>query len=75
MFNNKKITVVLPAYNASSTLEQTYKEIPFDIDQYTKWRLMEGLDDIGLTLQKTDEISEFEKNRADFKPKTLPILK
>ena len=31
MINNKKIVVVLPAYNAASTLEQTYNEIPFDI--------------------------------------------
>ena len=31
MINNKKITVVLPAYNAEQTLEQTYNEIPFDI--------------------------------------------
>ncbi|MBC8487555.1 MAG: glycosyltransferase family 2 protein [Bacteroidetes bacterium] len=31
MINNKKLTVVLPAYNAESTLEQTYNEIPFDI--------------------------------------------
>ena len=31
MINNKKITVVLPAYNAAKTLEKTYKEIPFDI--------------------------------------------
>jgi glycosyltransferase involved in cell wall biosynthesis len=34
MINNKIITVVLPAYNAESTLEQTYKEIPFDIVDY-----------------------------------------
>ena len=31
MINNKKIIIVLPAYNAEQTLEQTYKEIPFDI--------------------------------------------
>ena len=31
MLNNKKIVVVLPAYNAAKTLERTYKEIPFDI--------------------------------------------
>ena len=31
MLNNKRIIVVLPAYNAAKTLEQTYKEIPFDI--------------------------------------------
>jgi len=47
----------------------------FAIDDYTRWRLMEGLDDIGLTLKQTDSIDTFEKNRPDYKPKTLPILK
>ena len=46
----------------------------FTIDDYTRWRLMEGLDDIGLTLQKIDEVSAFEAERASFKPKTLPAL-
>jgi 3-isopropylmalate/(R)-2-methylmalate dehydratase small subunit len=49
------------------------KEVGFEIDSYTKWRLMEGLDDIGLTLQKTAEIDGFEGSRPAFKPKTLPI--
>ncbi len=47
----------------------------FAIDDYTRWRLMEGLDDIGLTLKQTDSIDAFEKTRAEYKPKTLPILK
>jgi len=47
--------------------------IPFEIDDYTRWRLMEGLDDIGLTLKHTDSIDEFESKRASYKPKTLPI--
>jgi 3-isopropylmalate/(R)-2-methylmalate dehydratase small subunit len=46
----------------------------FQIDDYTRWRLMEGLDDIGLTMKKIDEVSAFEAKRADFKPKTLPVL-
>ena len=45
----------------------------FEIDDYTRWRLMEGLDDIGLTLKSIDDVSAFEKSRASFKPKTLPI--
>lgn len=49
--------------------------LDFAIDDYTRWRLMEGLDDIGLTLKQTDSIDAFEKTRAEFKPKTLPILK
>jgi 3-isopropylmalate/(R)-2-methylmalate dehydratase small subunit len=46
----------------------------FQIDDYTRWRLMEGLDDIGLTMKKIDEVSAFEGKRAAFKPKTLPAL-
>jgi len=45
----------------------------FELDDYTRWRLMEGLDDIGLTLQQTDSIDAFEANRAAYKPTTLPI--
>jgi 3-isopropylmalate/(R)-2-methylmalate dehydratase small subunit len=44
----------------------------FEIDDYTRWRLMEGLDDIGLTLRHVDRIDEFERGRAPYKPKTLP---
>jgi len=45
----------------------------FEIDDYTRWRLMEGLDDIGLTLKSIDKVSDFEKSRASYTPKTLPI--
>jgi 3-isopropylmalate/(R)-2-methylmalate dehydratase small subunit len=45
---------------------------PFEIDDYTRWRLLEGLDDIGLTLRHVDQIDEFESTRASYKPKTLP---
>lgn len=47
--------------------------IGFELDDYTRWRLMEGLDDIGLTLRHTDQVEEFEGLRAKYKPKTLPI--
>ena len=50
------------------------KSIKFELDDYTRWRLMEGLDHIGLTLQNIDAVKNFEKLRANFKPKTLPIL-
>ncbi|MFE7505577.1 3-isopropylmalate dehydratase small subunit [Promicromonospora sp. NPDC057488] len=46
--------------------------VPFQIDDYTRWRLIEGLDDIGLTLQEADKITEFEATRASWRPKTLP---
>lgn len=41
---------------------------PFEIDDYTAWRLGEGLDDIGLTLKNDDAISDFESRRPSFKP-------
>jgi 3-isopropylmalate/(R)-2-methylmalate dehydratase small subunit len=44
---------------------------PFEIDDYTRWRLMEGLDDIGLTLRNVETIDEFETTRPSFKPATL----
>ncbi|SNS51910.1 3-isopropylmalate/(R)-2-methylmalate dehydratase small subunit [Micrococcales bacterium KH10] len=46
--------------------------VPFQLDDYTRWRLMEGLDDIGLTLQHEEDIAAFEAKRASYKPKTLP---
>lgn len=46
--------------------------VPFQIDDYTRWRLMEGLDDIGLTLQHEDEITAFEATRDAWRPRTLP---
>jgi 3-isopropylmalate/(R)-2-methylmalate dehydratase small subunit len=42
----------------------------FDIDNYTRWRLMEGLDDIGLTLTHVDDIAAFESARAPWLPVT-----
>ena len=46
--------------------------VHFDIDEYTKWRLIEGLDDIGLTLRDEQAITDFESKRAAWRPKTLP---
>jgi 3-isopropylmalate/(R)-2-methylmalate dehydratase small subunit len=43
---------------------------PFEIDDYTRWRLMEGLDDIGLTLRHAGEIAEFEQHRPSWLPVT-----
>ena len=48
-------------------------KVAFELDDYTRWRLMEGLDDIGLTLKHTDAIGSFEAKRPSYKPKTLPI--
>ena len=44
----------------------------FEIDDYTRWRLMEGLDDIALTLQHQDAIDAFEATRESWRPTTLP---
>ena len=47
--------------------------VPFEIDDYTRWRLLEGLDDIGLTLRNEAQITEFESRRQSWRPKTLPV--
>jgi 3-isopropylmalate/(R)-2-methylmalate dehydratase small subunit len=47
--------------------------IPFDIDDSTRWRLLEGLDDIGLTLREEDRITAFEAQRERWRPTTLPV--
>ncbi|GAA4157026.1 3-isopropylmalate dehydratase small subunit [Gryllotalpicola daejeonensis] len=47
--------------------------VAFEIDDYTRWRLMEGLDDIGLTLRNEAKITEFESRREAWRPKTLPV--
>ena len=57
----------------SRTVKYSGKSLSFVIDDYTRWRLMEGLDDIGLTMKQTDSIDGFEKNRSSLKPKTLPV--
>ncbi len=42
------------------------------VDSYTRWRLIEGLDDIGLTLQHADDVKNFERTRPAYLPSTLP---
>jgi 3-isopropylmalate/(R)-2-methylmalate dehydratase small subunit len=44
---------------------------PFQIDDYTRWRLLEGLDDIGITLSHEDDIAAYEATRPSWKPATL----
>ena len=63
-----KATVDLP----NQTLSLGEMTIGFEIDPYTKWRLMEGLDDIGLTLRDEPAITSFESNRESWRPQTLP---
>jgi 3-isopropylmalate/(R)-2-methylmalate dehydratase small subunit len=45
----------------------------FEIDAYTRWRLLEGLDDIGLTLRDESRITQFEAGRAAWRPQTIPV--
>ncbi|MEX0914087.1 MAG: 3-isopropylmalate dehydratase small subunit [Demequina sp.] len=46
--------------------------VTFFVDDYVRWRLMEGLDDVGLTLKHESDITEFEKTRGTWRPTTLP---
>ena len=46
--------------------------VAFEIDDYTRWRLLEGLDDIGLTLREEAQITHFEDARESWRPTTLP---
>lgn len=48
-------------------------QIDFQIDDYTRWRLLEGLDDISLTLQNEQAITDFEATRPSWMPTTLPV--
>ncbi len=58
----------------SKSVSYKNERISFDLDDYTRWRLMEGLDDIGLTMRNLGDVEKFEEKRANFKPKTLPVL-
>jgi len=48
--------------------------VPFEIDEYTRWRLLEGLDDVGLTERSLPDIEAFEATRPSFLPKALPVV-
>ena len=65
-----KLTVDLGA----KTVSWDGNSVGFEIDDYTRWRLMEGLDDIGLTLKNISDVDSYESKRPTFKPKTLPVL-
>jgi 3-isopropylmalate/(R)-2-methylmalate dehydratase small subunit len=52
--------------NAAATIV-----VPFELDDYTRWRLLEGLDDIGLTLRHEAEVTAFEAKRPSYKPMTI----
>lgn len=64
-----RMTVDLEARTASIGQLQ----VSFEIDDYTRWRLLEGLDDIGLTLRNEERIAQFEARREAWRPRTLPV--
>lgn len=65
-----RITVDLEARTIRAGEGETAIEDSFDIDDYTRWRLLEGLDDIGITLGHADDIAAFEGGRPAWKPVT-----
>ena len=72
-----KVLEELPGTEVTVDLEKklvTCAEVvaPFQVDDYTRWRLLEGLDDIGLTLEHEAEITAFEVRREAWRPRTLP---
>ena len=67
---NPGISVTVDLVNRSVSCGDVHS--PFDIDDYTRWRLMEGLDDIGLTLRHAADIDAFETTRESWRPRTLP---
>jgi 3-isopropylmalate/(R)-2-methylmalate dehydratase small subunit len=50
------------------------RAVPFDIDDYTRWRLLEGLDDVGLTERHLADIEAYEDRRQPWLPKALPAI-
>ena len=71
-YGNTAKNGVLAAIMPQESIELLWKLL----DDYTRWRLMNGYDDIDLTLQHEDDIIAYEKMRAEkfpFKPKTLPV--
>jgi 3-isopropylmalate/(R)-2-methylmalate dehydratase small subunit len=54
------------------TVQAADLTVPFEIDEYTRWRLLEGLDDIGLTLRNADDVAAFETGRPARLPVTTP---
>lgn len=65
------IEISVDLNSRTATIGET--TVPFEIDDYTRWRLLEGLDDIGLTLRDEARITDFEARRESWRPKTLPV--
>jgi 3-isopropylmalate/(R)-2-methylmalate dehydratase small subunit len=70
ILKNPGVEITIDLVNRTATLGELTVE--FSIDEYTRWRLLEGLDDIGLTLRDESSITDFEARRPNWMPKTLP---
>ncbi len=70
ILSNPGVEITIDLVNRTATLGELTVE--FSIDEYTRWRLLEGLDDIGLTLRDESSITDFEARRPNWMPKTLP---
>ena len=66
------ITVDLEARTVSAGSGSSAVSGTITVDDYTRWRLLNGLDDIAITMQYTDEVSAFEASRPSYRPTTLP---
>ena len=70
ILSNPGVEITIDLVQRTATLGDLTVE--FSIDEYTRWRLLEGLDDIGLTLRDESSITDFESRRPNWMPKTLP---
>jgi 3-isopropylmalate/(R)-2-methylmalate dehydratase small subunit len=70
ILSNPGVEITIDLVQRTATLGDLTVE--FSIDEYTRWRLLEGLDDIGLTLRDESSITDFEARRPNWMPKTLP---
>jgi len=70
ILRNPGVEITIDLVQRTATLGDL--TIEFSIDEYTRWRLLEGLDDIGLTLRDESSITDFESRRPNWMPKTLP---
>jgi 3-isopropylmalate/(R)-2-methylmalate dehydratase small subunit len=70
ILDNPGVEITIDLVKRTATLGDLTVE--FSIDEYTRWRLLEGLDDIGLTLRDESSITDFESRRPNWMPKTLP---
>ncbi len=66
------VTVDLQAKRVSYAGPDGETGVPFEIDDYTRWRLLEGLDDVGLTERHLDEVERFEASRPSWLPTAQP---